>query len=129
MISLCQEGKSSPARFGGARVQTLGFFTACVGLSAVLPIKLEPDFHLLALQGSRGETECKYYDGDSEGTLPFARMIRCDLQQFPGAGRMLNHYEPSRISFERQPYFIKLFDGFESDAASPAYASRSEARI
>jgi hypothetical protein len=47
MISVRQEGKSSPARFGGARVQTLGFFTACVGLSAVLPLKLEPDFHLL----------------------------------------------------------------------------------
>ena len=76
MISLFQEGKSAPARFGGARVQTLGFFTACVGLSAVLPIKLEPDFHLLALQASRGDTECKYYDGDSKGTLAFARMTR-----------------------------------------------------
>jgi hypothetical protein len=76
MISLFQEGKSAPARFGGARVQTLGFFTACVGLSAVLPIKLEPDFHLLALQASRGDTECKYYDRDSKGTLAFARMTR-----------------------------------------------------
>src|ERR1700693_86248 len=74
--SLSSEGKSSPTRFGRARVQALGFFTACVGLSAVLPIELEPDFHLQALQASRGDIACKYYDGDSKGTLAFARIIR-----------------------------------------------------
>src|SRR5450755_4998107 len=39
MIGLCQEGKSSPdALRRSAGVNSFGFFAACVGLSAVVPI-------------------------------------------------------------------------------------------
>jgi hypothetical protein len=40
MIGLCQEGKSSPdALRRSAGVNLFGFFAACVGLSAVVPIR------------------------------------------------------------------------------------------
>src|SRR5467141_3510977 len=39
MIGLCQEGKSSPDALGrSAGVNSFRFFSACVGLSAVVPI-------------------------------------------------------------------------------------------
>src|SRR6266581_2873777 len=54
MIGLCQEDKSSPdALRRSAGVNPFWFFAACVGLSAVVPVSVEPDFHDRSL--SRGE--------------------------------------------------------------------------
>jgi hypothetical protein len=49
MIGPCQEAKSSPdALRRSAGVSSFRFFAACVGFSAVVPSREEPDFHLLA---------------------------------------------------------------------------------
>ena len=49
MIGPCQEGKTSPDALGrSAGANSLGFFVAPLGLSAVVPIRIEPDFHLLS---------------------------------------------------------------------------------
>ena len=49
MIGLCQEGKSSPDALGrSAGTKSFGSLAACVGLSAVVPVSVEPDFHLLS---------------------------------------------------------------------------------
>src|SRR6266567_6376285 len=54
MIGLCQEDKSSPdALRRSAGVNPFWFFAACVGLSAVVPVSVEPDFHDRSL--SRGQ--------------------------------------------------------------------------
>src|SRR6266404_8744120 len=49
MIGLCQEGKSSPdALRRSAGTNSFGSLAACVGLSAVVPVSVQPDFHLLS---------------------------------------------------------------------------------